>query len=103
MNQFKIAPLENFPEFAETGKKEALKAEISHLLENNKDRLVHAMYRLDVAEKDFLNAFDLSGNSDIAENLCSLVLARIEQIIASRKAHRAAGNQPEWTEKDADW
>lgn len=103
MNLYKIAPLNSFPQFAGSGKSEILKAEILHLLQSNKEKLIQVMYRLDIAEREFLQALNSPQESIIAENLSKLILARISQIIASRKAHREIHSQSNWTEKESGW
>lgn len=60
----------------------ALKIQMQFLLENDFERLVQTMYRLDVSENKFLAAINLHTVEEKAEHLAKLVYQRELQRIA---------------------
>lgn len=63
--------------------RELLTAQISWLLDHDFERLVQAMYRIDVAEQDFKAV--LSGATSVASSLAELVLEREQKKVEMRQ------------------
>lgn len=62
-----------------------LKRIISYLLEKDFERLLQAMYRIDVNEQKFKQVF--GGEGDVADGLAQLVLKRELQKVELRKKY----------------
>lgn len=104
MNLVNFRPLEKFRGFVKSGDAATLLEEIQWHLENDMPGLIQVMYRLDIEEEDFLSAFQTKGTVSIADNICELLLKKIEKIAASRKAYRQdPGTFEAWKENDDDW
>ena len=56
--------------------KNKLYQQLKYLLENDMQRLVQAMYRLDVKEEKFRDAFDAKSIEEIAQQLVEIVWER---------------------------
>ena len=67
-----------------------LKQQISFLLDHEFERLLQAMYRMDVSETAFKEALALPTGPDIVERLTDLVLEREMQKIATRRLYASA-------------
>jgi hypothetical protein len=73
--------------------RQALKARLRELLDDDFSALVNAMYRLDVAENRFKAALE-AGNSDlVAENLAEIVLQRELQRLETRRKYSSGTDQ----------
>ena len=59
---------------------------IRHLLNNDFERLINGLYRIDVSEEKVKQALSASG--DIAEEIATLIIRREMQKVETRKKYR---------------
>ena len=64
-----------------------LRKQINYLLDNHFERLLQAMYRMDVRESDFKAALGLPTGPAIVDKLTELVLEREKQKIITRRLY----------------
>jgi hypothetical protein len=67
---------------------EKLTLVIEHLLENNFEKLLNAMYRLDVSERKFHEVLTGSNASEVGSKLADLVIEREMQKVKTREMYR---------------
>ena len=67
---------------------EKLTLVIEHLLQNNFEKLLNAMYRLDVSEKKFHEVLTGSDVSEVGSKLADLVIEREMQKVKTREMYR---------------
>ena len=70
--------------------RQRLKQQISFLLDHEFERLLQAMYRMDVSEPAFKEALTLPTGPEIVERLTDLVLEREMQKVATRRLYASA-------------
>lgn len=66
-----------------------LRKQINYLLDHHFERLVQAMYRMDVRESDFKAALKLPTGPAIVDKLTELVLEREMQKVITRRLYSA--------------
>ena len=59
---------------------------IRHLLDNDFERLINGLYRIDVSEEKVKQALSASG--DIAEEITTLIIKREMQKVETRRKHK---------------
>ena len=67
---------------------EKLTLVIEHLLQNNFEKLLNAMYRLDVSEKKFHEVLTGSDAAEVGPRLAELVIEREMQKVKTREMYR---------------
>ncbi len=67
---------------------EKLTLVINHLLENNFEKLLNAMYRLDVSERKFHEVLTGAEPGEISSKLAELVIEREMQKVKTREMYR---------------
>ncbi len=67
-----------------------LRKQINYLIDNNFERLLQAMYRMDVKESDFKAALALPTGPAIVDQLTQLVLEREQQKVLTRRLYSTA-------------
>ncbi len=75
------------PEFDFNGLKNYLKAAISRLLDNDFNRLINAMYRIDIPEDQLADALNTPDPSRVASKIADLVIQRELQKVRTRKKY----------------
>ncbi len=60
---------------------------IKELLDKDFNRLLHAMYRIDIPEKDFLAVLNTTIPDEIPKEIANLVIDREMQKVASRNKY----------------
>jgi hypothetical protein len=70
------------------GIREKLKWIIEHLLQNDFERLLNAMYRLDIDESKFKSVISGTYGNDVAGKLAEIVIERELKKIETRKRYR---------------
>lgn len=91
---WQITPHQNLNELATSDQLlDALKERLAELLTHDMQKLLTAMYRLDVSEKKFEQAMNLSGIDEISKGLAQAVLDREVQRLRSRQAHEKERRQ----------
>lgn len=89
IKDFKLS--ENREEFLSIGLeefREKLQKMIAYLLDNKFDRLLNAMYRLDINEQKFRLALSGHDNQNIAREITDLIIERESQKVITRKIFR---------------
>ncbi len=67
--------------------KKYLESAISELLDNDFNRLVNAMYRIDISEKQLADALNTPKPSQVASKIAELVIQRELQKVRTRKRY----------------
>ena len=69
-----------------------LKMEIEILLDQDFERLLNILYRIDIGEEDLKRALSLESSADLASLLTDLVIKRELQKVESRKRYKVNPN-----------
>jgi hypothetical protein len=70
--------------------KRKLEKIVAYLLDNDFERLINAMYRLDIHEEKFKMALAGLSGGDVAQKVAELIIAREMQKIKTRKKYSNA-------------
>lgn len=68
--------------------KSKLEKIIAYLLDNEFERLLNAMYRLDINEDKFKEAFAFSGSQGISSRIAELIIEREIQKVETRNRYK---------------
>lgn len=60
---------------------------VSYLLDNDFERLLQAMYRIDISERKFKAALNLNPASEVASSIAQLIIERELQKVATRRKY----------------
>lgn len=75
------------PEFDFDGLKNYLESAISKLLDEDFNRLLNAMYRIDIREDQLADALNTTDQSQVATKIADLIIQRELQKVRSRKKY----------------
>ena len=65
-----------------------LTIQVNHLLDNDLNRLLNALYRIDIAESKTKELLQLSKTDEIARNIAKAIIERERQKVISRQQFR---------------
>ncbi len=65
-----------------------LTEQVGYLLDNDLNRLLNALYRIDISEDKAKKLIQLSQNSDIARNISKAIIEREKQKVITRQQFR---------------
>ncbi len=66
---------------------EAVRRRLRYLLDNDMERLLHTLYRVDVPENQVREVLSITAPGAIDESLTNLVIRRIEEKIETRRKY----------------